>query len=254
MATCARTIDEQFSKFNTSCWPFLYIRNFLLGWSVHIPPHIDVFSVITTSSWRIFTVMKFMTYFVYLLLIQIVSDVLLWTLIYGQSKAGRPARTYSSYVMIRDVTLKTCQRRWMIGRHGVRGSGISVLAARHDDDDDDFSLVSLWLHEWYFMAIWLPTSDDLFCSLTLSCWPILYMTTFFKAYSVHIPPLFTYILYVPPLHDLICTVVNFMANFIYFFLVGFSLHIFWLHVHVLLVTYAVHIPPIGTYSVHTEVF
>ena len=25
----------------------------------------------------------------------------------------------------------------MIGRHGEKGSGISVLAARHDDDDDD---------------------------------------------------------------------------------------------------------------------
>ena len=25
----------------------------------------------------------------------------------------------------------------MIGRNGERGSGISVLAARHDDDDDD---------------------------------------------------------------------------------------------------------------------
>ena len=30
--------------------------------------------------------------------------------------------------------LKTCQRRWTIGRSGVRGSGISVLAARHDND------------------------------------------------------------------------------------------------------------------------
>ena len=36
-----------------------------------------------------------------------------------------------------DVTLKTCRRRWMIGRNGERGSGISALAARHDDDDDD---------------------------------------------------------------------------------------------------------------------
>ena len=44
--------------------------------------------------------------------------------------------TYSSYVRIRDVALKTCQRRWTIGRSGERGSGISVLAA-HDDDDDD---------------------------------------------------------------------------------------------------------------------
>ena len=43
--------------------------------------------------------------------------------------------TYSSYVRTRDVTLKTCRRRWIIGRSGERGSGISVLAARHDDDD-----------------------------------------------------------------------------------------------------------------------
>ena len=45
--------------------------------------------------------------------------------------------TYSSYVKIRDVGLETCQRRWMIGRSGERGSGISVLAARHDEKKDD---------------------------------------------------------------------------------------------------------------------
>ena len=44
--------------------------------------------------------------------------------------------TYSNYVRTQDVTLKTCRRRWMIGRSGKRGSGISVLAVRHDDDDD----------------------------------------------------------------------------------------------------------------------
>ena len=44
---------------------------------------------------------------------EIVSDALLRTPAYGQAKAGRP-----SYVMIRDVTLKTCRRRWMIGRRG----------------------------------------------------------------------------------------------------------------------------------------
>ena len=43
--------------------------------------------------------------------------------------------THSSYVRIWDVTLKTCQKRWMIGRSGERGSGISVLATRLDDDD-----------------------------------------------------------------------------------------------------------------------
>ena len=50
--------------------------------------------------------------------------------------------TYSSYVRIQDVALKTCQRRWMIGRSGERGSGISVLAARHDDDDELYHVIS----------------------------------------------------------------------------------------------------------------
>ena len=50
----------------------------------------------------------------------LISDVLLWT---------------PTYVRIWDVAQKTCQRWWMIGRSGERGSGISVLAAWHDDDD-----------------------------------------------------------------------------------------------------------------------
>ncbi len=45
--------------------------------------------------------------------------------------------TYSNYVKIRYVTLKTYQKRWMIGRSGERRSGISVQAARLDDDDDN---------------------------------------------------------------------------------------------------------------------
>ena len=43
--------------------------------------------------------------------------------------------TYNSSVSTRDVALKTCRQQWMIGRGGERGSGISVLMARHDDDD-----------------------------------------------------------------------------------------------------------------------
>ena len=66
---------------------------------------------------------------------ELTSDVFLWTPTYGCAKAGRPAWTYSNYVRTQDVTLTTCLRRWMIGRRGERGSGISVLAARHDDDD-----------------------------------------------------------------------------------------------------------------------
>ena len=69
---------------------------------------------------------------------EIVSDVLLWTPAYGQSKAGRPARTFIQQ-LCDDTGCNTedLRRRWMIGRRGERWSGISVLAARHDDDDDD---------------------------------------------------------------------------------------------------------------------
>ena len=62
---------------------------------------------------------------------ELISDVLWWIPAYGRAKAGPLARTYSSYVRIRDVALKTCLRRWMIGISSERGSEISVLAARH---------------------------------------------------------------------------------------------------------------------------
>ncbi len=45
--------------------------------------------------------------------------------------------TCISSVLIWDVVLRTCRKRWTIGRGGERGSGISVLMAGHDDDDDD---------------------------------------------------------------------------------------------------------------------
>ena len=44
---------------------------------------------------------------------------------------------YRSYVRIRDVDMKTCRRRWSIGRSDEWRSRISMLAAEHDDDDDD---------------------------------------------------------------------------------------------------------------------
>ena len=55
----------------------------------------------------------------------------------GQKQDDQLEHTFSSYVRIRDVALKTCQRRWMIRKSGERGSGISLLAAQYDDDDDD---------------------------------------------------------------------------------------------------------------------
>ena len=53
----------------------------------------------------------------------------------AQKQGDQLERTFSSYVRIQDVVLKTYLGRWTIGRSGARGSGISVLPARYDDDD-----------------------------------------------------------------------------------------------------------------------
>ena len=52
-----------------------------------------------------------------------------------QKQDDHHEHTFSSYVRIRDVVLKTYLGRWTIGRSGERGSRISVLPARYDDDD-----------------------------------------------------------------------------------------------------------------------
>ena len=71
----------------------------------------------------------------------------------GQKQDDQLEHTYGSSVPIRDVALKTCQRLWTIGKSGERRSGISLLVAQHDDDDDIYlsiylidSLVNL--EEW----------------------------------------------------------------------------------------------------------
>ena len=61
-----------------------------------------------------------------------------------QKQDDQLEHTYSGYVRIWDVNLKTCQKWWIIGRSGERGSGISVLVARLDDDD------SCIIYQMYF--------------------------------------------------------------------------------------------------------
>ena len=51
--------------------------------------------------------------------------------------------TYSSSVPIRNVALRICQKQWTIEKVGKRGSGISVLMARDDDDDMYKKVLSL---------------------------------------------------------------------------------------------------------------
>ena len=66
---------------------------------------------------------------------ELIRDVLLWIPTHGRAKQDdQLERTFSSYVRIQAVVLKTYLGRWTIGRSGERGSGISVLPARYDDD------------------------------------------------------------------------------------------------------------------------
>ena len=127
------------------CWPILYIRNFLTAYSVHIPPHIDLFILCTTFSWL------------------------------------RPEKF------------------------------ASVLFCIY------FSLVGLFLH---FMA-----------TCTSLWWCILYTSHLLVTYSVrrvvfeglfctHTSPCLTCSLRVPLRHDLVCILLIFMANFVYFLLLG----------------------------------
>ena len=66
---------------------------------------------------------------------------------------------------------------------------------------------------------------------------------FLTAYSVHIPPMLTYLFYVPPIHDL-CQKDSLVYYFVYLLLLGGLFFTFYGYVHVSLVMYSVHIPPL----------
>ena len=68
---------------------------------------------------------------------ELISDVLLWTPTHGRVKAGRPARTYSQQLCEDTECCPEEPPEAVSDREGgERGSRISVLPARHDDDDD----------------------------------------------------------------------------------------------------------------------
>ena len=69
---------------------------------------------------------------------ELISDVLLWSPHMAEQKQDdQHEHTFSNYVRIQDIVQKACQRRLTIGKSVERGSGISVIPARHHDDDDD---------------------------------------------------------------------------------------------------------------------
>ena len=73
----------------------------------------------------------------------------------------------------------------MIGRSGERGSGISVLAARHDDDDDETSInqIKLFSTEWHINPNGLFDAESslyiyIKCMIWFSC--VLWHINYFK--------------------------------------------------------------------------
>ena len=84
----------------------------------------------------------------------------------AQKQDDQHERTFSSCVRIQDVVLKTCLGRWTIGRSGERGSGISVLPARYDDDDTNTLIIKTLLCATYLVIIYL--SDWLILTLSSS--------------------------------------------------------------------------------------
>ena len=88
--------------------------------------------------------------------------------------------TYSSSVRIRDVALKTYQKQWTIGRSGKRGSGISLLVARKDDDDDQSfgDCPKCTNRNWYHPHIHVPLFFSLSNSRYLSLFSLSFIFTF----------------------------------------------------------------------------
>ena len=95
---------------------------------------------------------------------ELVNDVLLWTPAYGPSKAGRPARTYIQQLCDdtgcnpEDLPEPMNDREtWR-----ERGSGISVLAARHDD-------IYIFIYSFIYLFAFELVLQQYLCMLFLLC-------------------------------------------------------------------------------------
>ena len=82
---------------------------------------------------------------------EFISKVLLWT----PTQGDQHEHTFSNYVRIQDVVQKTCQWLWTIGKSGERQSGISVLPAWHDDDDDIYinTVKDIYIYIYIYMCV-----------------------------------------------------------------------------------------------------
>ena len=125
-----------------------------------------------------------------------------------QKQDDQHKHTFSSYVRIRDVVLKTYLRRWTIGRSGERGSGISVLPARHNDDNDDQPTGQLIFFLFLFFSFSVSFLSFLFFILSFF---------FFSCFISHFLLFSTFLSF------------NFWIFFFFFFYISFfSVHSFYL--------------------------
>ena len=86
---------------------------------------------------------------------ELTSDILLWTPSHGRAKAGWPARTYIQQLRAdTGCNPETGRKPWMIEKCGEKGSGISVLMAWHEDDDELVWFLCLMARKLSFI-IWL---------------------------------------------------------------------------------------------------
>ena len=119
--------------------------------------------------------------------VELISDVLLWTPTYGRAKVGRPARTYIQ--LCEDMRCSPEDLWWTIGRSGKRGSGISVLAERRDDDADDILFRQIILTQLVFVICYSWITEMI--NLTVFVQYFFYCSFLFSQMSVTFKNMFT---------------------------------------------------------------
>ena len=87
---------------------------------------------------------------------------------------------FSSYVRIRDVALKTYQKRWTIGGSGEERVRDIRGAARHDDDDDIYCN-SIFLHR---DVLFKKSTSSFSCCVCIFTHTHIHKTTFIRPHTV----------------------------------------------------------------------
>ena len=86
---------------------------------------------------------------------ELIRDVLLWTPTHGRAKAGRSARTYIQQLCEDTGCCPEDIPETMIDREvAMRGSWISMLAARHDNDDI-YILIDKYIYIYKYLYIYI---------------------------------------------------------------------------------------------------